>query len=70
MTSVHLYSHEGPVCFLLTLLPLQGDDELLAQRRWLQVSVLVRHYGDDPLPTIAHHMLNGCFHRLGSHGVL
>lgn len=59
-----------PVCHPLTMLPLQGDDEPLAQVCWLQLAVSACHYGDDPLPTVAHHMLSGCFHRRGSHGII
>lgn len=42
----------------LTLLPLQGDDELLAQGLWLQSVALVRDYSNDLPPTVAHHIQN------------
>lgn len=56
--------------FLLTLLPLHSDKELLSKSCWLQVAVLVRHYGDDPLTSIAHYMLNGRVHRICSDRIL
>lgn len=59
-----------PIRFPLTLLPLHSDEELLAEAGGLQVAVLVRHYGDDPLTPVAHHMLKSRVHRLSGYGIL
>ena len=44
---------------MLTLLALHGNKELLSKPSWLQVTMLICYYGDDPLTPIAHHMLYG-----------
>ena len=58
----------------LTLLAvLHGDEEGGSHPpRGLQVAVLIRHYGDDPLPPLVHHccMLDVGVQSVGSHRLL